>query len=59
MSTQTIAKTDMIKFWQFLFDHCNEDYSCVLGWILVGILVFLVVIVGLGKMLERINKRRE
>ena len=52
-----MAKTEMMGFWQFIFDYCNEDYSCVLGWILVGILGLLAVIIGLGLMITRLNKR--
>jgi hypothetical protein len=57
MFAQYMAKTNMLGFWQFLFDYCNENYSCVLGWILVGIVVFLAVIIGLGVMITRLNKR--
>jgi hypothetical protein len=57
MLTQGMAKTEMTRFWQFLFDFCNEDYSCVLGWLLLGILAFLAVIVSLGIMMKRLNKR--
>jgi hypothetical protein len=52
-----MAKTNMLGFWQFIFDYCNENYSCVLGWMLVGIVVFLAVIIGLGVMITRRNKR--
>ena len=57
MFAQRLAKTDMLTFWQSIFDFCNGDYSCVLGWLLVGILGFLAVIVGLGFMMTRLNKR--
>jgi hypothetical protein len=57
MSVQSMAKTEMTRFWQFLFDVCHEDYSCVLGWLLLGILAFLAVIVCLGIMMKRLNKR--
>ena len=57
MFAQYMAKTNMLGFWQFIFDYCNENYSCVLGWILVGIVVFLAVIFGLGVMITRRNKR--
>jgi hypothetical protein len=57
MFAQYMAKTNMLGFWQFIFDYCNENYSCVLGWILVGIVVFLAVIIGLGVMITRRNKR--
>ena len=57
MFAQYMAKTEMMGFWQVIFDFCNEGYSCVLGWILVGIVVFLAVIIGLGVMITRRNKR--
>ncbi len=57
MLTQGMAKTEMTRFWQFMFDYCNEDYSCVLGWLLFGILTFLAVIVSLGLMMRRLNNR--
>jgi hypothetical protein len=52
-----MAKTEMMGFWQVIFDFCNEGYSCVLGWILVGILVLLAVVIGLRLMITRLNKR--
>ncbi len=57
MFVQGMAKTEMTRFWQVIFESCNEDYSCVLGWLLVGILAFLIVIVCLGMMINRLNKR--
>ena len=57
MFVKGMAKTEMLGFWQFIFDFCNEGYSCVLGWILVGIVVFLAVIIGLRLMVMRLNKR--
>jgi len=57
MFAQYMAKTNMLGFWQFLFDYCNENYSCVLGWILVGILGLLAVVIGLRLMIARLNKR--
>ena len=57
MFAQYMAKTNMLGFWQFIFDYCHENYSCVLGWMLVGIVVFLAVIIGLGVMITRRNKR--
>lgn len=57
MFLQNMAKTEMTRFWQFIFDFCHEDYSCVLGWLLVGILAFLVVIVCVGMMMKRLNRR--
>ena len=57
MFAQYMAKTNMLGFWQFIFDYCSENYNCVLGWILVGVVVFLAVIIGLGVMIRRLNKR--
>ena len=57
MFAQYVAKTEMMGFWQVIFDFCNEDYSCVLGWILVGSLGLLAVVIGLRLMITRLNKR--
>jgi hypothetical protein len=57
MFVQGMAKTEMTKFWQYIFDACNEGYSCVLGWGMAGVVVLLVIIVGLGYMMKRINDR--
>jgi hypothetical protein len=57
MFLKGMAKTEMMGFWQFIFDFCNEDYSCVLGWILVAILGMLAVVIGLRLMITRLNKR--
>jgi len=57
MFAQYMAKTEMMGFWQFIFDFCNEGYSCVLGWILVGSLGLLAVVIGLRVMITRLNKR--
>ena len=57
MFAQYMAKTNMMGFWQFIFDYCNENYSCVLGWILIGILGLLAVVIGLRVMITRLNKR--
>jgi hypothetical protein len=57
MFVQGLAKTEMTRFWQFMFDYCNEGYSCVLGWGMAGVVVVLVVIVGLVYMMNRINNR--
>lgn len=57
MFAQYMAKTEMMGFWQVIFDFCSEDYSCVLGWILVGILGLLAVVIGLRLMITRLNKR--
>jgi hypothetical protein len=57
MLIKGMAKTEMMGFWQFIFDFCNEGYSCVLGWILVGIVGLLAVVIGLRLMISRLNKR--
>jgi hypothetical protein len=57
MFAQYVAKTEMMGFWQVIFDFCNEGYSCVLGWVLVGSLGFLAVVIGLRLMIARLNKR--
>lgn len=57
MFVKGMAKTEMMGFWQFIFDYCNEGYSCVLGWILVGIVGLLAVVIGLRLMITRLNKR--
>jgi len=57
MFVKGMAKTKMLGFWQYIFDYCNEQYSCVLGWILIGILGFLAVLIGLFFMMKRLNRR--
>ena len=57
MFVKSLAKTEMLKFWQFMFDLCNEDFNCVLGWLLAGILGFLAVVIGLGVMMNRLNRK--
>ena len=57
MLVKSLAKTDMLKFWQFMFDFCKEDFSCVLGWLLAGTLGFLAVLLGLGVMIRRFNRK--
>jgi hypothetical protein len=57
MFVKGMAKTNMLGFWQSIFDYCNEDYSCVLGWIVIGVLGFLAVVIGLGLMITRLNRR--
>ena len=59
MFVKSLAKTDMLMFWQFMFEFCKDDYSCVLGWLLAGILAFLAVVIGLRVMMTRLNSRRE
>jgi hypothetical protein len=58
MFVQGMAKTNMMGFWQFIFDFCNEGYSCVLGWIMVGVLGFLAVLIGLFFMTRHLNRRK-
>ena len=57
MFVQGLAKTEMTRFWQFMFDYCHEDFLCVLGWGMTGTVVVLVIIVGLGYMMKRLNDR--
>jgi hypothetical protein len=57
MFVKSMAKTQMMGFWQFIFDLCNEGYSCVLGWIMVGILGFVAVLIGLFFLMRRLNRR--
>lgn len=59
MFVQYMAKTEMTHFWQFMFDLCNEEYSCVLGWGLGGVVAVLGVVLGFGFLITRANKRRE
>jgi hypothetical protein len=54
-----MAKTEMTRFWQFMYNFCNEDYSCVVGWGIVGVLAFLAVVMGFGFLITRANKKRE
>ena len=58
MFVKTLAKTDMLMFWQYMFEFCKDDYSCVLGWLLPGILGFLAVLIGLRVMMTRLLNRR-
>jgi hypothetical protein len=59
MFVQYVAKTEMTRFWQFMYDFCHEDYSCVLGWGIVGVLAFLAIVMGFGFLITRANKKRE
>ena len=59
MFEKILAKTDMLKVWEHMFEFCKEDFSCVLGWLLAGILAFLAVVVGFGVIVMRLNNRRE
>jgi hypothetical protein len=58
MFVQGMAKTEMTRFWQFIFDSCNEEYSCVVGWGIAGVVAFLGVVMGFGFLITRANKRR-
>jgi high-affinity Fe2+/Pb2+ permease len=57
MFVQYMAKTNMMGFWQYIFDYCNESYPCVLGWMMVGILGFVVVLVGVFFIMRRLSRR--
>jgi high-affinity Fe2+/Pb2+ permease len=57
MFVQYMAKTNMLGFWQFFFDYCNENYSCVLGWIMIGVLGLVVVLIGLFFIMRRLSRR--
>ena len=59
MLVQQMAKTEMTRFWQFMFDFCNEEYSCVLGWGMAGVIAVLAVVVVAGTLITRANRRRE
>ena len=59
MFMQQMAKTEMTRFWQFMFDFCNEEYSCVLGWGMAGVIAFLAVVLAFGALITRANKRRQ
>jgi len=54
-----MAKTEMTRFWQFMFEYCNEEYSCVLGWGMAGVIAFLAVVLAFGALLTRAIKRRQ
>jgi len=58
MFVENLAQTKMWGFWQYMFDLCNEDFSCVLGSLTAILLVFLAVVLGLGAMVTRLNNRR-
>jgi hypothetical protein len=59
MFAQSMAKTEMTRFWQFMFDFCHEEYSCVLGWGMAGVIAFLGVVMCFGYIITRlINKRQ-
>jgi hypothetical protein len=54
-----LAKTDMLKFWEYMFNVCGEDFHCVLGWLLAGILAFLALVMGCGYLITRRNRREQ
>lgn len=58
MFVPSMAKTEMTRFWQFMFDFCHEDYYCILGWGIVGVLGFLGVVMCFGYMINRLIKRQ-
>ena len=58
MFIKTLAQTKMWGFWQYMFDLCNEDFSCVLGSLTAILLVFLAIVLGLGAMMTRLNNNR-
>jgi hypothetical protein len=57
MFVKTLAQTKMWGLWQYMFDFCNESFSCVLGSLMAIILVFLAIVLGLNAMMTRRNKR--
>ena len=59
MLVQSMAKTEMTRFWQSMFDYCNADYSCVVGWGIVGVVAFLAVVMAFGYLITRANRKRE
>jgi hypothetical protein len=59
MFVKILAKTEMLGFWQKMFNYCNEDFNCVLGWLTAGIVGFLALLLSLGYLVSRANKRRE
>ena len=58
MFVKTLAQTKMWGFWQYMFDLCSEDFSCVLGSLTAILLVFLAIVFGLGAMMTHLNNRR-
>jgi len=58
MFGEILAQTKMWGFWQYMFDLCNEDFSCVLGSLTAVLLVFLAIVLGLGAMMTRLNNNR-
>ncbi len=57
MVVKVLAQTKMLGLWQYMFDFCNESFSCVLGSLMAIVLVFLAIVLGFGAMVTRLNKR--
>ncbi len=57
MFIKTLAQTKMWGFWQYMFDFCNESFSCVLGLLTAIILAFGAIVLGLSAMMMRLNRR--
>jgi hypothetical protein len=57
MFVKTLAQTKMWGVWQYMFDLCNESFSCVLSSLTAITLVFLSIVLGLGAMMTRLNRR--
>ena len=58
MFIKTLAQTKMWGFWQYMFDLCNESFPCVIGSLTVIIIIFLAIVMGLGTMMTRLNRRK-
>jgi hypothetical protein len=58
MFVKTLAQTKMWGFWQYMFDLCNESFPCVIGSLTVIIMIFLAIVMGLGTMMTRLNRRK-
>jgi hypothetical protein len=57
MFVKTLAQTKMWGLWQYMFDFCNESFSCVFGSLTVIVLVFLAIVLGFGAMMMRLTRR--
>ena len=57
MFVKVLAQTKMWGVWQYMFDLCNESFSCVLVSLTAILLIFLAIVLGLGAMMTRRNKR--
>ena len=47
----------MVKFWQYIFEYCKEDSSCVYGWMVIGITGLLLVLICGFFLLRYLNRR--